>query len=456
MAANKNSENNWGGMAPSSKKITTPKVTLPTVKKAPTPAPKPSAVANYFQGTNLTGIANTLKNAPKPAVPSWAQNLTNSLKTNPNAFSNYLGMGKTATNTGKIDPATGLRVPSSVLDSLAANSGIGVGFQLPAGAGTVPRPTGTSAGTGVGGGTKYMTPEQMYVDPTAAYQPVLDYLKQQEQAARDRYAVNNANIKNVFSALTGLTAADSARITKQFTDSLTASKADLAARTAEARAGAAAGTQQAAATGAERGTGDAMAVNPVQTAAEEGIARSNEYATTWQALQNANQQQAMADISARGAGYGQQEVGAIQQLAQNLEDKLLAIGGNTAQVQSDIAQAKFGQQVDIQKTKFQLSEQAKAEAKAAAAAKPSYSKDLFGLQKLMTDNGQDFGTMTSSVDAAYTAAWNAKNPIDAAGMPQSKTVNPPKAADVKASWIAAGGSPSLLPYVDKYVSTIYG
>jgi hypothetical protein len=441
MAAN-NNQNNWGGMAPSSKKITTPKVTLPTVKKSPAPAPKPSAVANYFQGTNLTGIANTLKNAPKPAVPSWAQNLTNSLKTNPNAFSNYLGMGKAGSAAGGTTSLT----PGSATQ--------GVPFYLQKPAGTTP--ASTSTGGGVGGGTKYMTPEQMYVDPTAAYQPVLDYLKQQEQAARDRYAVNNANIKNVFSSLTGLTAADSARITKQFTDSLTASKADLAARTAEARAGATAGTQQAAATGAERGTGDAMAVNPVQTAAEEGIARSNEYATTWQNLQQANQQQAMADISARGAGYGQQEVGAIQQLAQNLEDKLVTLGGNTAQVQSDIAQAKFGQQVDIQKTKFQLSEQAKADAKAAAATKPSYSKDLFGLQKLMSDSGQDFNTMMSGVDAAYTAAWNAKNPVNAAGMPQSKTVNPPKASDVKAAWIAAGGNSALLPYVDKYVTTVYG
>jgi hypothetical protein len=302
-----------------------------------------------------------------------------------------------------------------------------------------------------------MTPDQLFVDPTPAYQPVLDFLGQQETAARDRYAVNSANIKNVFSALTGLTAADSTRITKQFTDSLTASKADLASRTAEARAGAAAGTQQAMATGAERGGGEAMAVNPISVAAEEGIARSNEYATTWQALQQANQQQAQADLSARGAGYGQQEVGAIQQLAQNLEDRLLAIGGNTAQVQSDIAQAKFSQQREIQGVKFQISEQARAAAeaaRAAAAAKPSYGKDLFGLQKQMGDNGQDFNAMMASVDAAYTSAWDLKNPR-VGDIPVSKTVNPPKAADVKASWIANGGDPALLPYVDRYVSTVY-
>jgi hypothetical protein len=367
-----------------------------------------------------SGTADTGKTTPKTSAPSAGI-----------VASNYgIGAGKTATGATNVI-GKGIVKPSDVASNIKPPAG------------------------GSGGGTKYMTPDQLYVDPTPAYQPVLDYLTQQETAAKNRYAVNSANIKNIFGALTGLTAADSARITKQFTESLTASKANLAARTAEARAGAAAGTAQAAATGAERGGGPEMAVNPVQVAAEEGIARSNEYATTWQALQAANEQQAQADISARGAGYGQQEVGAIQQLAQNLEDRLLAIGGNTAQVKSDIAQAEFGQRKDIQEVKFQLSEQAKADAKAAAAAKPSYSKDLFGLQKLMSDSGQDFNSMMSGVDAAYTAAWNAKNP-SVGGIPQSKTVSAPKAADVKAAWIAAGGNSALLPYVDKYVSTVYG
>lgn len=437
-------KNPWP-MGPSNGKLKTPKSVVDVLKSKTTtkqtPAPKPSAVANYFTA-DLTGIANTLKNTPKPATPSWAQNLTNSLKTNPNAFANYLGMGKVGSAAGGTTSAT----PGGVSQ--------GVPFYLQKPAAGAPKPGGSTGG-GTGGGTKYMTPDQMYVDPTAAYQPVLDYLKQQEQAARDRYAVNNANIKNIFSSLTGLTAADSARITKQFTDSLTASKADLAARTAEARAGAAAGTKQAAATGAERGAGPAMAVNPVQVAAEEGIARSNEYATTWQALQNANQQQAQADISARGAGYGQQEVGAIQQLAQNLEDKLLALGGNTAQVQSDIAQAKFGQQVDIQKTKFQLSEQAKqaAAARAAAASKaPSYSKDSYGLSKRISDAGLDYGSVASGLSNAYSAVYDELNPN--AGMPGAKQIEPSK-AQVMQAWTKLGGNPKEAPYVNQLADLWY-
>jgi hypothetical protein len=302
-------------------------------------------------------------------------------------------------------------------------------------------------GGGGGGTTKFMTPDQLYVDPTPAYQPVLDYLNQQGTAAKDRYAVNAANIKNVFSALTGLTAADSVRITKQFTDSLTASKADLASRTAEARAGSAAGTAQAAVTGAERGGGPEMAVNPIQVAAEEGIARSNEYATTWQALQQANQQQAMTDISARGAGYGQQEVGAIQQLAQNLEDRLLAIGGNTAQVQSDIAQAKFSQEKEIQGVKFQLSEQAKQAAQAAAAAAsraPSYSRDSYGLAKRMSDSGLDFNTVANGLTEAYGAVYDELNPN--AGLPGARFVEPKKAQILQA-WTRLNGDAQEAPFV---------
>ena len=407
-------------------------------KSTPTPKPTPPpAVAKSFNRSTQKWELNPKPIASyQPAIQAKKTASTSAGRTTGSTMipSNYgVGAGRTATGAtnviGKIDK------PKQDKDLVNILGG----------------------GGGAGGSTKYMTPDQLFVDPTPAYQPVLDFLGQQETAARDRYAVNAANIKNIFSSLTGLTAQDSARITKQFTDSLTASKADLAARTAEARAGSAAGTQQAVATGAERGGGEAMAVNPVQVAAEEGIARSNEYATTWQALQQANQQQAMADISARGAGYGQQEVGAIQQLAQNLEDRLLAIGGNTAQVQSDIAQAKFSQEKDIQGVKFQISEQARAAAqaaKAAAAAKPSYGKDLFGLQKQMSDNGQDFNSMMASVDAAYTSAWDLKNPR-VGDIPVSKTVNPPKAADVKASWIANGGDPALLPYVDRYVSTVY-
>jgi hypothetical protein len=420
-------------------------------KSTPTPKPTPPPVKG-FEGLKGAGQGvNDFLNTVGKGVGAFGAILGTTFGQSANPYASRTPAKITTNKT--TGSANGGSLAGGIFPSSSANTDVPFYLRPPV---KIQQQKGSNV-SGSGGGKKYMTPDQLFVDPTPAYQPVLDYLNQQGTAAKDRYAVNAANIKNIFSSLTGLTAQDSARITKQFKDSLAASKADLAARTAEARAGAAAGAAQATVTGAERGGGPEMVASPVQQAVDESIGRSNEYATTWQALQAANEQQAQADISARGAGYGQQEVGAIQQLAQNLEDRLLAIGGNTAQVQSDIAQAKFSQQREIQGVKFQISEQARAAAeaaRAAAAAKPSYGKDLFGLQKQMNDNGQDFNKMMASVDAAYTSAWDLKNPR-VGDIPVSKTVNPPKAADVKASWIANGGDPALLPYVDRYVSTVY-
>jgi hypothetical protein len=263
----------------------------------------------------------------------------------------------------------------------------------------------------------------LYVDPTPAYQPALNYLATQTKAANDRYKVNKENISNIFGDLAGLAAKDSVRIRDQFTKSIANQQMGLSNRTAEVRSATAAGEAQMAATGAERGEGPAMVNNPVAVAAEQGIARSNEYQTTWQALQEANQQQAQTDISARGAGYGQQQVGAIQQLAQGLEDRLVQLAGNTAQVQSDIAQAKIAgqQQVaqanygEIQTAKEQQAalaqEQVKANARITAAnisanrpatEKPKkYPANLTGWSQKVTDaNGNPQALIQSVRDAA--------------------------------------------------------
>lgn len=281
--------------------------------------------------------------------------------------------------------------------------------------------SGTQVRLGAGVGPS-KTAQSLYVDPTPAYSPILDFLKQQEDAAKTRYAENKADIKTIFGALSDVAVKDQARINDQFTKSITQQQMDLAARTAEARTGAAAGVAQAQATGAERGGGPAMATSPVQVAAEEGIARSNEYQTTWEALQNANKQQAIVDTQSRQAGYGQQEIGAVRQLAQNLEDKLLAIGGNTAQVQSDIAKAKIGAIQNVANANYSetMARQAAAARASAPAAPKSYSKDYTGLVGFLSDTyGPDAASeVVAGIDAtdsgnhtnwnaAYTA-WNAK------------------------------------------------
>lgn len=310
-------------------------------------------------------------------------------------------------------------------------------------------------GGGPGPAPKRLSPDSLYVDPSAAYKPTLDYLALESKNARNRYATNKADITNIFGSLTSLTAEDSARIKEQFTKTIAEQQAGVAARTAEARAGAAAGLEQAAATGAERGAGPGMAINPLSVATEEGVARSNEYQTTWEALQNANQMQAQADLSARGAGYGQQQLGAVRQLSNQLEDRLLEIGGNTAKVKSDIAQAKFQQQKEIAGVKYQNSERAYAawqQRAAAAASKPNYGNDMFGLQaRINNDLGdQGYGAVQSGVANAYTQAYGELNKNNAPG---AKPIEPSK-AQVLAAW-SQTGDPRLTPYVSSYAGMIY-
>jgi hypothetical protein len=339
------------------------------------------------------------------------------------------------------------------LDQIAANSGIGVGYKSPTSVSKIVTP---KASTSMGSGMSKPTASKPLSDLLRVqgideiYSPVTNFLAQQETAAKDRYAVNAANIKNIFSSLTGLTAQDSARITKQFKDSLTASKADLAARTAEARAGAAAGAAQATVTGAERGGGPEMVASPVQQAVDESIGRSNEYATTWQALQAANEQQAQADISARGAGYGQQQVGAIQQLAQNLEDRLLAIGGNTAQVQSDIAQAKFGQETNIAQANYAEAIAARdaAQRAAAAASRPTADKTP-AIDQIRQQLGPRFDGLLNGLTDAYAEAYTRQNPKG------STKVTKPTASDVMAIWVGSGGGTDVLNEANTVARILY-
>jgi gamma-glutamyl:cysteine ligase YbdK (ATP-grasp superfamily) len=134
---------------------------------------------------------------------------------------------------------------------------------------------------------------QLYVDPTPAYKPTLDFLQGQEKLANARYGKNKADISNIFGTLTSLTEKDAARIEDQFVQSIQQQQQGLAQRTAEVRATQGTARQAMQDVGAERGGGP-MGVGPtaVDTTAEQGIAASNEYQTTWDALMNANKLQA--------------------------------------------------------------------------------------------------------------------------------------------------------------------
>ena len=173
-------------------------------------------------------------------------------------------------------------------------------------------------GKGVGPVTPSRQAESLYVDPTPMFQPAMDFINKQMGAANTRYAANQADIKSIFGNLSTVRAADKQKIQEQFTKSIADQQLALANRTAEARAGSEAGAQQLAVTAGERGEGPMPASSPVQLAAEEGIARSNEYQQTWAALQNVMSQQAQNDVDAAVRGYDYQQASALEQLRNNL------------------------------------------------------------------------------------------------------------------------------------------
>jgi hypothetical protein len=417
-------------------------------KSTPTPKPTPKPAPQYGLNKFLSDTGKNIEQAAKDYNQFNQEKIWRPLAGAGTGISNFFASRPGPAVTTATDPKYA-----------AMEAAYRAGNTNPSGVGRVvaASPTGNvgSTGTGTGTGTGRPTAQKPLSELLRVggidqiYQPVTDFLGQQATAAQTRYDTNAANIKNIFSALTGLTAQDSARITKQFTNSLAASKADLASRTAEARAGSAAGTAQAAVTGAERGSGPEMAVNPMQVAAEEGIARSNEYATTWQALQAANEQQAQTDISARGAGYGQQQVGAIQQLAQGLEDRLLSIGGNTAQVKSDIARAKFGQETDIAQANYAEALAAR-NAAASAAARANTPAKQTALEKVRAslEPGQ-FDALASQLNSAYGRAFAGANPATYTGAGKE-----PSIAAVMAEW-ATKGNKNLIAQARTIAETIY-
>lgn len=310
---------------------------------------------------------------------------------------------------------------------------------------------GGSASAAAAGKTKSKSIyDYLNVNPTPIYDPLMNLINEQKQAANKRYETNSAEIKNIFSALSGVAPADRVRINEQFKNMLTAQQTALANRTAAATAQGNAGAAQAVATGAERGGGEAMALNPLQTATAEGIAGSNQISSIWEGLQGANQAQALADVDTRQEGYNYQQVAAIQGLQQSLEDRLAGIAGTEADVQSQLAKAKFDIASNIGQQKYN-------NALAAQRAAATGTKAPSGLAGLQAKIGNDaFGQLAGGANDAYSAAWAALNPTDALGKPVSKTVKTPRDSDVKAAWVAARGNPALLPYLSQYVSSIYG
>lgn len=307
------------------------------------------------------------------------------------------------------------------------------------------------------------TADMLYQDAAPAYKPLMDLYKNQQQAANERYGVNQADIKNIFGNLTTVRAADKAKIAQQFQTSIEQQQNALAARTAETRAGVAAGQQGAATAAGEMGTAGQPAPTDSLTAqaAEQGIADANAYQTTWSALQNVMSQQAQNDVQSAVQGYDYQKASALEQLRANLEDRLAGIEANMAGTESQIAQTNFGSRQNVLNTKYAEEQarqaaiaRAQAAAQAAAAKKPSYAKDSFGLQQRAADAGIDYSQIQSTVNDAYSTAWAALNPEN------STRITTPKKADILNAWNSIkSGSPQtaarLAPFVTAYVDQMY-
>lgn len=288
---------------------------------------------------------------------------------------------------------------------------------------------------------------------SSVYSPLQALLKAQQDKASKRYAQNQADITSIFGALSGLTAEDTARVNKQFTDSITKQQTDYATRVAQQNVEAQAGTKQAAATGAERGSGPAMNVNPIQTAAAQGNADANAALTNWQGLMSAQQAQTVRDVENRGTGYTQQKLGALNQLSRNFEDTLSKFEAQDANLQSQIAQAKLDQQAAYASSDIQAAQNADKQlaalklqelknkgamdvatlkAKTALSrAGGSGSTNLKGVEAVAAkakSAGVDFAQLQKSVNEATTIAQAMANPAG------SKTFKSPDKALIQSTW----------------------
>lgn len=331
------------------------------------------------------------------------------------------------------------------------------------------------------------------------YNPLTELVSTQKKAAETRYATNQADIKNIFGSLTSLGKEDAARINKQFTDSIAKQQMDLASRTAQQRSETAAGVAQATATGAERGAGPEMAVNPISVAAEQGISNANAIMTNWQGLMQANQAQAGIDAANRGAGYGQQQVGALATLSKNFEATMADLGAQEAQLKSQIAAATVAAQdayrqgdiaaaeaankakeaynlqllknegaqnvantqatAKLQGIQMQQSGANSRSASSSADKKTTFSRDIYGFQSRINTETRDnasFDNLVSSVEQAAALATKRKN----AGLTETqralgKSAGAPTRAEILSAWKSLGGGGKYLPYAQDYIKNFY-
>lgn len=412
-------------------------------------------------GYMTTPVAKTSTGAATPAAQTKFNNMTK-------LFANAINTAPTAQKPGTATPSTtgGTVTPASIASTIKpinTNSQRYAEEQAAKQLGQTYTP-GQAAGTAQKAAQTAMENERnAKIDSNLAsvYSPLQDLLKTQQATASKRYAQNQADITSIFGALSSLTAEDTARVNKQFTDSIAKQNTDYATRVAQQNMEAQAGVAGAQAAGAERGNGPAMVNNPITAAADAANASANATLTNWQGLMQAEQAQTVKDVENRGAGYTQQKLGALAQLSRNFEDTLSQFAGQDAQLKSQMAQSKLDQQAAMANNDFEAAQAANKQtaalqlqdlknqglmdvatlkakvalARGTGSAKPNL-KGIEALMQKAVDTNVDFIDVQKSVQDAYNTAYATKN-ID-----PTKSGKAPSAQEVKAAWYALnGGSP---------------
>lgn len=312
-----------------------------------------------------------------------------------------------------------------------------------------------------------------YSSIMANFAPLQQNLEQQKTLANQRYAQNQADIKNIFGNLSTIRAADRQKIADQFKQSLVQQQQAVASRTAEARQATAAGTAGMQAAGAELGGGPVA--EPTQTlagqAAEQGIADANKYQTTWEGLQGAMQGQTQQNLENAITGYGFQQAQAQQDLARSFQDKLAGLDAQNAQIQSQIAQSKQQYDQAIASNNFDAAQKALDRTNALKVAQARANATIQAAKIRKGSSGGSATPKLTGIDEWMASATKAKvDPTQVMGAVSDiidklsssiqkktqtgKTAKAPTQAQVLRSFTKQyGGSPAYstgVKYIQKY------
>ena len=230
--------------------------------------------------------------------------------------------------------------------------------------------------SGIGDMNVSDTAAGLYVDPTPAFQPALDFIGTQRTQANERYAQNKADIANIFGNLTQVNRESQDRIRQQFETTIADQAMNTAQRMAQARMGAEQTQQSALRAMDERGGGPMlnMAASPAAVASERAIGDIGAYGTIFEGQQRGIQAQTQQDIEAGIRSLGQQEVMATQQLQRSLADTLNQLSGQETGIMSELAGAIIGGKSKVAEANYNeiLAEKAAQEARRLAAIRGAY------------------------------------------------------------------------------------